>query len=77
MSLMRPDWDPYDHIQYLDMMSIRQAEQIEDLTEKLVNTIWLLEEAAKQITSLTTGINNIHRRQLEQLRRIQQLESQQ
>lgn len=76
-NMFEPDWDPLSKILELEGTVLVLAEQFEDIQGKLVNATWLLEEAAKQINHLTKAVNKLHERQLEQLRRIHDLEAQQ
>jgi hypothetical protein len=42
-NMFRPDWDPFDHIQYLDMTVIKLSEELEEMSALLAQQSKYLE----------------------------------
>ena len=74
-NMFRPDWDPFDHIQYLDMIVMSTTETMEKLAEQQAQTAWMVERLSEQLTEVTKLLNASVIKINEQSRRIEYLEA--
>lgn len=74
-NMFRPDWDPFDHIQYLDMMLISTTETVEKLAEQQAQTAWMVEQLSKQLKTAVNLLNSAVNKINEHQRRIEYLEA--
>ena len=74
-NMFRPDWDPFDHIQYLDMMTMSLSETLEKCAEQQAQTAWMVERLSEQLTEATKLLNKCVNKINEQSRRIEYLEA--
>ena len=74
-NMFRPEWDPFDHIQYLDMMTMSMSETLEQLAEQQAQTAWMVERLTEQLTEVTKLLNASVTKINEQSRRIEYLEA--
>lgn len=74
-NMFRPDWDPFDHIQYLDMMLISTTETVEKLAEQQAQTAWMVEQLTDQLKTAINLLNSAVNKINEHQRRIEYLEA--
>ena len=75
MKMFDDNYNPYDKIEYLEMMVKAAANGITLLAEQQAQTAWLVEQLSEQITANAQLLNSAVERINHQQRRIELLET--
>ena len=75
MTMMTPDWDPFEKLNELDQQVLVLAEHMDEISGQHVNNAWILEEMTKQMVDVSEAVNKMADIIVNLRRRITELES--